>query len=101
MGLMGFSGQYISGSLAKLKFSKDFSVESVLRTITDLKWVPVTMINDDQHADILSEQLVQVEARISLIDDKIAALKAAGANLPPGAASAQGEAQAPGMRNPR
>jgi hypothetical protein len=112
MGLMGFSGQYISGSLAKLKFPKDLSVESVLRTITDPKWMPVTMINDDQHADILSEQLVQVDARISVIDDKIAALKAArqselesgqsaGPNLPPDAASAQGEARAPGTRNPR
>jgi hypothetical protein len=44
--------------------------------MTENKWSPVKLLNDEEHANLLREKLLNVEVEIALIDDKIAALKA-------------------------
>jgi hypothetical protein len=46
------------------------------RRMSEKSWSPVKLLNDEEHANLLREKLLNVEVEIALIDDKIAALKA-------------------------
>jgi hypothetical protein len=46
------------------------------RGMSEKSWSPVKLLNDEEHANLLREKLLNIEVEIALIDDKITALKA-------------------------
>jgi hypothetical protein len=46
------------------------------RRMSEKSWSPVKLLNDEEHANLLREKLLNIEVEIALIDDKIAAMRA-------------------------
>jgi hypothetical protein len=44
--------------------------------MSEKSWSPVKLLNDEEHANLLREKLLNIEVEIALIDDKIAAMRA-------------------------
>nr|POF14067.1 hypothetical protein CFP56_03091 [Quercus suber] len=46
-----------------------------VQRIASSKWSPIQVMTDDDYAKVLNERMLKVEVEISILDDKIAALK--------------------------
>ncbi len=68
------------GQLAYNRFTvpRDLEVESkpgFWRRMSERSFSPVTILSNDEYAEMLREKLLRVDAEIAVIDDKIAALR--------------------------
>ena len=68
------------GQIATNKFTapREISVDSkpgFWRRMSEKSYSPVTVLSNEEYAEMLQEKLLRVEAEIAVIDDKIAALK--------------------------
>ena len=63
------------------------------KSLLESKWSPLKPFSDEDYKAMLEEKLLGIEADISLVDDKIAALKAA--------AAAKADATQPSPGTPR
>lgn len=76
VGLVGFGGQlgYHGLSLAD---SKDRDRRPILDRLSDSKWWPLKALSDEDYEHDLTEQLIAIEAEVSIIDEKLSALRTA------------------------
>ena len=43
--------------------------------VAEMKWSPLTVLSDDDYANILKEKLLRVEAEIALVDEEVERLR--------------------------
>lgn len=82
IGLLGFAGQAGYNMISATQQSSSSPRPSIVQQLTESKWVPLKALSDQQYEEILQEKLLKVEVEISMIDEKIATLKAAEDDLP-------------------
>ena len=82
IGLLGFAGQAGYNMVSAAQPSPSSPRPSIVR-LTESKWVPLKALSDQQYEEILQEKLLKVEVEISMIDEKIATLKATEHDLHP------------------
>lgn len=79
MGLLGFAGQggysILSAQDRDAQRSGNAPRRSFMQRLTESDWVPLKALSDQQYEEMLSEKLLKIEADVSLIDEKITALK--------------------------
>lgn len=76
MGLVGIGGQlgYNALSLAEMK---ERDRRPLLDRLSDSKWWPLKTLSDEEYEHDLTEKLIAIEAEVSMIDDRLKALKQA------------------------
>lgn len=74
MGLVGLGGQLGYQALS-LTASKDRDQRPLLDRLSDSKWWPLKSLSDEEYDRDLTEQLIAIEAEVSIIDEKLDALK--------------------------
>lgn len=82
IGLLGFAGQAGYNMISAAQPSPSSPRPSIVQQLTESKWVPLKALSDQQYEEMLQEKLLKVEIEISVIDGKIATLKAAEDKLP-------------------
>jgi len=82
IGLLGFAGQAGYNMVSAAQPSPSSPRPSIVQ-LTESKWVPLKALSDQQYEEILQEKLLKVEVEISMIDEKIATLKATERDLLP------------------
>jgi hypothetical protein len=85
--LFGWTGQHAYNFLdkrnsqelrekAQLKArGEDKPKENFLQRIAKSKWSPMSVLTDEQYEEMLQERLLQVEAEIAIVDEKIEAVR--------------------------
>lgn len=74
--LFGFLGQTAYNRLSvKSEIVRDESKQGFWRRMSEKSWSPVKVMNDQEYAEMLKEKMLKVDAEISIVDDKIAALR--------------------------
>ncbi|KAK5167675.1 uncharacterized protein LTR77_007374 [Saxophila tyrrhenica] len=76
--IFGFAGQMASNNLYKRREAAEHDAKpGFWRRMSDKPWSPVTVMSNEDYAKMLNEKLLRVDAEISIMDDRIAALKKA------------------------
>ena len=70
---MGASGQAILNRTPSEAAAEPHNTKSWL----DSKWSPVTPLTDDEYTKFIDEKILKLDVEISLVDDKLAELRAA------------------------
>ncbi|KAK3721520.1 hypothetical protein LTR37_003076 [Vermiconidia calcicola] len=74
--LFGFLGQSAYNKISvKSESVRDESKQGFWRRMSEKSWSPVKIMNDEEYAEMLREKMLKVDVEISIIDDKIAALR--------------------------
>ena len=74
--LFGLAGQTTSNWLARPReISEDAPKRGFWRRMSEKPWSPVTVMSDDDYARMLKEKMLRVDAELSILDDRIAALQ--------------------------
>ena len=76
MGLFGYVGQHGYNLFSMSSDPNNELAKPLGARFLGSSWVPLKALSDEQYEDMLNEKLLRTEAEISLIDEKIAALKA-------------------------
>lgn len=76
VGLVGFGGQLGYHGLSLVE-SKDRDQRPILDRLSDSKWWPLKALSDEDYEHDLTEQLIAIEAEVSIIDEKLGALRMA------------------------
>jgi hypothetical protein len=75
--LFGFVGQTVSSYYDKTDVPvSDEPQLNFWQKFAGLKWMPVTVLKDNEYEDMLRERQLKLEAEIALVDERIEALKA-------------------------
>lgn len=75
IGLMGLVGQGGYNLMSADQHAKPAPRRSIIQRLAESKWVPLKALSDQQYEEMLNEKLLKIEVEISVIDDKIAALR--------------------------
>ncbi|WPG99704.1 Hypothetical protein R9X50_00252300 [Acrodontium crateriforme] len=70
--LLGYAGQF---SFNKLTAPRPEGHVNFWRRMADKKWSPFTYMTDEEYTEVLREKQLRLDADISILDDKIAALR--------------------------
>jgi len=74
--LFGFVGQTVSNYYDKTDMPvSDEPQLNFWQKFAGLKWMPVTVLKDNEYEDMLRERQLKLEAEIALVDERIEALK--------------------------
>lgn len=76
LGLMGLGGQAAYTGFAAVLDSPG-ERRPILEVLSDSSWWPLKSISDEDYEHELAEKVIEIEAEISMIDDKIVTLKRA------------------------
>ena len=78
--IFGYLGQHIYNRLDERHTQQITSEvkhsDSLWKRMVDSKWSPMKILSDEDHANMLDETLLRVQAEIAIIDDDIEKLKA-------------------------
>lgn len=74
--LLGAGGQYAYNAYARTAESRAEQRKNK-KSWLDSKWSPLTPLTDKQYESLLEEKILRIDAEIAIIDDNIAAIKAA------------------------
>ncbi len=69
--VLGAAGQAVANTMPAAD-----AADSKKTSWLDSKWSPVKALSDDEYAKFIDDKILQLEVEISLIDDKLAALRA-------------------------
>lgn len=70
--LFGAGGQYILNAMEDRPADTG---ENVLKKFARSKWTPVSVLSDEDYAEMLREKLLKVDVEVALIDDRIVELR--------------------------
>jgi hypothetical protein len=74
--LFGFVGQTVSNYYDKTDMPvSDEPQLNFWQKFAGLKWMPVTVLKDNEYEDMLRERQLKLEAEIALVDERIEALR--------------------------
>jgi hypothetical protein len=85
--LFGWTGQHAYNFLDKRNSQElrekaqlkarggDKPKDNFMQRIAKSKWSPMSVLTDEQYEDMLQERLLQVEAEIAIVDEKIEAVR--------------------------
>ncbi len=74
--IFGFAGQVTSNWLARPRGITDGPPkQSFWRRMSEKAWSPVTVMSDEEYAKMLKEKMLRVDAQLSILDDRMAALR--------------------------
>lgn len=73
--LFGFLGQTAANKLSARRQVVADPQQSFWRRMSEKSFSPVTVLTDEEYAEMLREKMLKVDVEISIIDDKIAALR--------------------------
>lgn len=74
MSLFGFLGQTAYNKYTA-RGDADRAAPGFWRRMSEKKFSPVTVLSNEEYAEILREKMIKVEAEIAIVDDRIAALR--------------------------
>lgn len=80
-GLVMFSLFGFAGQVAYNTFTSSAAVttqdpqQGFWRRMSEKSWSPITVMNDEQYIELLKEKMLKVDVEISIVDDRIAALR--------------------------
>lgn len=74
VGLLGFAGQNGYNFLVD-RASSNVDKGSLLQRFSEMKWVPLKSLSNQEYEQMLNEKLLSTEAEIAIIDERIAALR--------------------------
>jgi len=75
IGLLGLAGQGGYNMISANQHAEPAPPRSIVQRLAESKWVPLKALSDHQYEEMLNEKLLKVEVEISMVDDKIAALR--------------------------
>src|ERR1700722_5788011 len=79
IGLMGLAGQSGYNLFSEARRSESSPRRSIVQRLTESEWAPLKALSDQQN----EEMLRKIDVELSMIDEKIATLKAAKDDTPP------------------
>jgi hypothetical protein len=77
IGLLGLAGQGGYNMISAAQHSESSPRRSIMQQLTESKWTPLKALSDQQYDEMLQQNLLKIDVEISMIDEKIATLKAA------------------------
>jgi hypothetical protein len=83
IGLIGLAGQSSYNLFSEAQRSESSPRRSVMQRLTESEWAPLKALSDQQYEEILQQKLLKIDVELSMIDEKIATLKAAKDDTPP------------------
>ena len=75
IGFLGLVGQGGYNIISANRRAESIPRPSIVQRLAESKWVPLKALSDQQYEEMLNEKLLKIEVEVSLIDEKIAALK--------------------------
>lgn len=76
MGILGLTGQGVYNSFLHSGDPEKAPRPSFIQRLTESKWAPLRSLSDDEYEKMLGEKWLKLEVEISLLDGKIASLRA-------------------------
>jgi hypothetical protein len=74
--LAGFAGQAAFNTLsARSEITEQEPKPNFWKRMSEKSWSPVTIMSDEEYAALLREKMIKVDAELSILDDRIAALR--------------------------
>jgi hypothetical protein len=83
IGLIGLAGQTGHNLFSETQRSESSPRRSVMQRLTESKWAPLKALSDQQYEEMLQQKLLKIDVELSMIDEKIATLKAVKDDTPP------------------
>jgi|ERR1700728_313708 hypothetical protein len=83
IGLIGLAGQTGYNLFSETQRSESNPRRSVMQQLTESKWAPLKALSDQQYEEMLQQKLLKIDVELSMIDEKIATLKAVKDDTPP------------------
>ena len=83
IGLMGLAGQSGYNLFSGAQRSESSPRLSIMQRLTESEWAPLKALSDQQYEEMLQQKLLKIDVELSMIDEKIATLKAAKDDTPP------------------
>jgi hypothetical protein len=83
IGLMGLAGQSAYNLFSEGQRSESSPRRSIIQRLTESEWAPLKALSDQQYEEMLQQKLLKIDVELSMIDEKIATLKAAKDDTPP------------------
>jgi len=83
IGLMGLAGQSGYNLFSEAQRSESSPRRSIMQRLTESEWAPLKALSDQQYEEMLQQKLLKIDVELSMIDEKIATLKAAKDDTPP------------------
>ena len=83
IGLIGLAGQTSYNLFSETQRSESSLRRSVMQRLTESEWAPLKALSDQQYEEMLQQKLLKIDVELSMIDEKIATLKAAKDDTPP------------------
>lgn len=83
IGLIGLAGQTGYNLFSETQRSESSPRRSVMQRLTESKWAPLKALSDQQYEEMLQQKLLKIDVELSMIDEKIATLKAVKDDTPP------------------
>jgi hypothetical protein len=77
IGLVSFAGQAGYNMISPAQQTQSSPRRPIMQQLIESKWVPLRSLSDQQYEEMLQQKLLKVDVEISMIDEKIATLKAA------------------------
>ena len=73
--LFGFLGQTAFNSLSARREILRDPKPGFWKRMSEKSWSPVTVMSDEEYVEMLKEKMLKVDVEISILDDKMAALR--------------------------
>jgi hypothetical protein len=73
--IFGASGQYLYNRWASSPRQVDTAGPNFWQRMSDKSWTPFKVLTNEEYAAMLREKMLKVEVEISILDDKMTALK--------------------------
>lgn len=75
IGLFGGIGQAIYNSSSRSQVTDDEPKPGFWKRMSEKGWSPMRMMTNEEYAEMLREKMLKVDVEISILDDKIVALR--------------------------
>lgn len=73
--LFGFLGQHTYAKLSAPRDAAKDAKPAFWRRMSEKSWSPVTVLSNEEYVEMLKEKMLKVDVEVSILDDKIAALR--------------------------
>ena len=73
--LLGLAGQAGYNMISAVQESEPTPRRSIMQRLIESRWVPLKALSDQQYEEMLQQKLLKLDVEVSMIDEKIAALK--------------------------
>lgn len=73
--IFGATGQYMYNSWSRAPQRGETQRTGFWQSMSEKSWTPFKVLSNEEYAKMLEEKMLKVEVEISILDDKIAAMK--------------------------